>query len=261
MSDLHNLQIQFQNYLFHKKSSIEKQIKNSEKLTTEARLQIYREMYFLRLFQVLKNNYPILNALMGENEFKKLSHAYIDTHFSTAHVLRIFGKNLAKFLQETHPYSLRPWLYEIAQFECVINEVFFAPNITPMILEDMSSISAENWPYLIFKLHPSVQRLNFSWNVVALWEAYTNNAQIIYPEYISRSFLIWRKEYSVKFCPLTKDEIFMLDAMQAGKTFEAICEGLALWVDESKLAMHAASLLKRFFVDGLVIAAVYSEPI
>jgi hypothetical protein len=44
--------------------------------------------------------------------------------------------------------------------------------------------------------------------------------------------------------------------MQSEKTFSEICEGLCEWVTEEQVAMHAATLLKRFINDEIITAII-----
>jgi hypothetical protein len=162
------------------------------------------------------------------------------------------------FLRESS-YSDRPWLAEMAEFEWLLMEAFDATDTSIISIEEMSNIPHEKWPELRFKMHPSLRRLNLQWNIVAIWNAITNQTACPSPLEAEEqlSWMIWRKELSTMSCSLSMDEAYVIDAMNSEENFSSICEGLCEWIDPENVAMHAALLLKRFILDNLVIQIDY----
>src|SRR3990167_6248555 len=100
------------------------------------------------------------------------------------------------------------------------------------------------------QIHPSAQRLNFSWNVFPIWQALSEDQPP--PDPVQQEqpipWILWRKELTNQFCSLTADEAWAIDAMRQGIKFGEICEGLCEWIDEHNAAIHAASLLKGWIL-------------
>lgn len=254
MLDLKRLQDQFQNYLLNQDPLICNKIISTTKVPATSRLEIYREGYFLRLLEVLQNDFEGLHTLLGDHQFEELAYHYIKTHPSTFRSVRWFGKFLFQYLQNTEPYRDQPFLVEMAQFEWALTEAFDAQNSNTITIETMSGIQPDDWPYIHFKLHPSQRILTFFWNIIPLWNAVKNKGDIVAPTYSSEStdWIIWRNQLTTQFYSLSAAEAYMLNAMAANENFGAICVGLCQWIEENQVAQQAASLLKQFITDNLI---------
>ena len=92
------------------------------------------------------------------------------------------------------------------------------------------------------------------WNVAAIRRAVDDDRDPPAPEHGDHPvpWIIWRKQLRQFYRSLAADEAWMLDQVQSGKNFAALCEGLCQWRDESEVALHAAGLLKRWISDGLI---------
>lgn len=253
MRNLQDLQTHFQNYLLHLNPAIKPAIISTENAGAVTRLEIYRNAYYLRLIEAIEQDYPGLRAFMGIAEFHECLRLFIDKHPSHFRSLRWYGGALPAFLKETKPYSDYPWFAEMAEFEWLLVQAFDAADRSCVTVDDMALVPFEQWPQLRFLLHPSLYCLNLSWNVVALWQAFQEEVE---PPMLEQrdlaTWIIWRNDLHVQFCALEVDAAFVILAMQTGHTFSEICEGLCEWIDEQNVATHAALLLKRFILDGLI---------
>jgi hypothetical protein len=258
MRVLAELQKDFQQYLMSDNTAIQTEIISTEKVSASARLDVYRNAYFARLLEVFHLDYPALHTLLGDDEFRLLTRRYIDANPSQYRSIRWFGNNLAAFLEERAPYGDNRILAEMARFEWLLTEAFDAPDDAVMSLEEMAMIPFDKWPAMSFRMHTAVRKVDFIWNITQLWKVAEAN-EALYPEQHAQpiSYLIWRKNYEVQFASLSPDEAYMLDAMIAGTSFGEICEGLCEWLEPEEVAMHAASLLKRYIIDGTVSQVLY----
>ncbi len=253
MGNLAELQQNFQCYLMQQESSIQHDIANTPKISIPTRLAIYRDAYYLRLLEVLSFDYPGLHVLLGDDKFDQLGRSYIDAHPSQYRSVRWFGEHLPHFLQDTALYSQNNLLIEMAKFEWALVEAFDVSDVPCFPLTEMASISVEEWPELQFRLHPSVQRLAFEWNIAGIWNAMNEEEDPhLQKGDETTQWLIWRKGFNVQFCSLSVEEAYFIDALNAGQNFSQICEGLCEWVDEESVSMTAATLLKRFMIDELI---------
>lgn len=118
----------------------------------------------------------------------------------------------------------------------------------------MSEVKAEDWPDLKFQLHSSVQRLDFEWNTIEMWQALTSDTptEITANKEKSNSWLIWREQLVTRFRSLQTDEQTALDTILKGGSFNDVCEALAFIMEEENVPMHAAGLLKVWITQGLI---------
>lgn len=255
MSAIDRLQREFQTYLLDPAAdAVKHRIVGTEKVSAEVRLGIYADAYRLRLLEALATDFPAVQALAGADQFDRLGRAYIDAHPSSHFSLRWFARDLERFLRQTPPYREHPELAELAAFEWAMTLVFDAPDRALLTVADMAAIPAESWAGLRLAPHPAVQRLDLHWNVPIFWKAVDADQE---PEALQRSevpiaWVLWRQELKTYFRSLAVDEAYALDAVRAGRTFADICQGLCEWLDEAHVAVHAAGLLKRWIMDGLI---------
>jgi hypothetical protein len=251
LRELRELQTDFQNYLLQQNLSIAFDIVDTTTVPVMTRLNIYRDAYYLRLIEVLQQDYPVLQALLGEEQFEQACRNYIDQHPSQYKSVRWFGIKFSDFLQDD---AKAPYLVEAAKFEWLLTESFDAADASSVTVEIMQTIPFNQWPEMRFKLHPSFRTLMLDWNVVSIWKSFKEGKKMISPQRLKQpaSWIIWRKNHDTQFCSMPASEMFMLHAMANGASFAEICEGLYEWIDEQQIATQTAILLKKYILDNLI---------
>lgn len=257
MKEFISLQRNFQGYLHHGNMEIKKSIVETHPLCALKRLAIYHEAYHSRLEEALASNFPALKVYLGQEAFHQLSLDYIAAHPSSHRSIRWYGQGLSEYLIQYYDENVH-FVAELAQFEWNMSMAYDAADATLFELSQMVKIPAQAWVDMALKMHASVQRMDFNWDVVTLWEAFANHS--VFPE-VSQNpspvpWVLWRQEYLNRFYALNADEAWALDAVFKGQSFGDICEGLCQWHDEPDLSLRAASLLKGWIQSGLVIDIV-----
>lgn len=247
------LQRQFQQQVLEG-GDAEKLVKGDARADAAVRLGVYAEAYRLRLLEVLGNDYPVLKQLAGEETFEQLGRAYIESHPSLTASVRWFGRFMPEFLSGL-PEGSVPAYAELALFEWKQGETFDAPDADAIGIEAVAAVPPEYWPEMRFVLHPALRRLDLLWNVPALFQAHQAEKPLPAPACGEepRAWLLWRgAELDIRWRSLAADEAAALDAAAEGRSFGGLCELLCEWVEAEQAAGHAAGLLKRWIVDGLV---------
>ena len=255
MTRLAPLQDRFQGYLTTGDlAPVLQEIVGDARADAETRLGIYADAYWLRLLDALRDNYPAVNGLLGDDAFETLVKAYIAEHPSPYRSIRWFGDRLAEFLAATPPYDTQPVLAEMARFEWALRAAFDAADTAPLPMEAAAAVAPADWPDLQLEFHPSVDRLDLRWNVPAIWQQFDQGQEPDAPaegEY-PVAWVVWRRELQQYFRSMEVDEAWALDRMRAGGNFAEVCEGLCEWLDAQHVALHAAAYLKGWLKDGLV---------
>jgi hypothetical protein len=254
MSQLDETQECFQKFLLEKNLEFQHMVIGTDKVSADDRLAIYSDAYRIRLIDTLASNYPVLYLYLGTENFDALAGQYIDAHPSTYKSIRWYGCELSAFLKDHHDYQDYPYLAELADFEWAMTLVFDAADSTVLQIEDMAYIPTDAWMMMKLRATPSVHRLNFLWNVVPIWQSISDDKDPEDPIVAGSAtpWIIWRHNLMSRFCSLSADEAYALDAVLNQKTFGEICEGLCQWVTEEEAGMHAASLLKGWIQSGLI---------
>lgn len=259
MNQLAKLQNTFQDYVLKPElSSSTTWVSAKGKSAPEKQLSIYCYAYRARLTEVLENDFPAVLVAIGEEHFDELTTIYIEEHPSKVFSLRDFGAGFASFISnlinDKTKWQEMPWLYELAVFEWSLGQAFDAADDDIFTEQDMTTIAPEAWPELKFKLHSSVQRLDFEWNIVEMWQALTaetpTEVRAIKDE--TSPWLVWRENLSTHFRSMEQDEKVAFSAVAQGGNFTEICESLVSIINEDEVPMHAASLLKGWISQSLI---------
>jgi hypothetical protein len=223
------------------------------KVSVEQRLAVYGNAYGYRLIDALSENYPAVHTLLGDDDFYKMTYAYMDAYPSAHFSLRYFGHKLEEFLSEYHKDI--PVLTEMARFEWALRKGFDAENIETLSLEALQQIPIEQWGELQFKFHPSVSRLDLSWNTPQLWSAIDEETEPMPPEELEYPYawLLWRKELLTYYRSLDVDEAWALDTALQGGNFAELCEGVCEWIDAEHAPSRVAGFLSQWLGDDLLV--------
>lgn len=256
MKKLADLQDAFQQHVLHGEPAFVDAVVSTKAASAAERTGIYHQAYRLRLIEALGNDYPALQALLGDEAFTAMGHAYIDRHPSRHPSLRWFGKSLARFLAGQAPYKDRPVLAELAAFEWAQGETFDAEDGPLIGIEAMAGIAPEDWGEMRFVFQPAIRRLCLDWNAMAICKAAKHGEALPAAARGGQpvDWLLWRRDRKVYWRSLGADEADALTLAQAGEDFSEVCEALCEHVDEAEAAMRAAVLLKQWLSEGLLSA-------
>jgi hypothetical protein len=251
---LEQLQQAFQGYLLRGEPDVVARIAGDARVDAQRRLRIYADAYRLRLMDVLAADYEALHALLGYDEFRAASAAYIIATPSEHRNVRWYGAGLPEFLRTTPPWAANTAAHEVALFEWTLTLAFDAADDPVVRFEHLTQLAAERWPTLGFVLHSSAQVIRLRTNAPAMRKA--SDAQEPLPGVVvddqPRSWLIWRKDLTPRFRSLSEHEAWALAAVRTGADFSALCEGLCEWLAPEHAAPEAASLLRQWVDDELI---------
>ncbi len=256
MPGLRQLQSDLQNHLVGEASVIADAIVDAPPLTIEARLGIYRNAYRVRLIEALDDTYPVLHAVLGDEEFAALGEAFVAAQPSVHRSIRWYGGELAPFLARCPPYAEQPIFAELALLEWTLAEVFDAADAEPKPRAALSAIDPSAWGELRFAFHPSLRRLHLEWNTAAVWQAMSREEAPPDPVRAEHPvpWLLWRQNLQNYFRSMTAEEAAALDSAQRGETFGEICAALKHWLPEEEIPLRAASLLATWADSGIIVA-------
>jgi hypothetical protein len=210
------------------------------------RIQVYSDAYFLRLRDVLHEDFPRVVALLGTEQFDQVVANYLEEFPSEQPSVRHLGRALAEFLR--HREDMPKCVADLAELEWARVEVFDAPDAESATIEDLVSVLADDWPALRFRAIPAMQILRAKYPVHQLWSG-GESPEVSAAE---TSLRVWRKnDYEVLHAPMDARESAALHKMVSGEPFAAICESFAD-LPEPQAAQETTGLLARWIEDGII---------
>ena len=254
MSALARLQHDFQDYVLGRGQHVLSDVQAASRREATARIDVYARAYELRLLEVLRADYPALNALAGDDAFAALGRAYIRAHPSDSPNARWFGNRFADFIAASDTSPSSEVMAEMARFEWALGLAFDAPDRSPLSLEELAGIPPERFADATFAIHPSVQRLALAWNVPAFSKAVESK---IDPPSLTAArapvqWVVWRPQLATYFRSLERDEECALNDVAGGESFESVCESLMAMMGPDEVPPRAAQLVRRWTEEGLL---------
>lgn len=252
---LKNLQENFQTFLMQSNiKNILPEIMPDERFSAQNRLKVYHDAYRIRLFEILKIDFPKTYTLMGDADFEHAFIGYLEQFPSHHFSVRYFGQHFKDFLANTAPFNQHSLLCEMATFEWLLGSTFDAPDGPLLQADTLSAISPENWPILRFNLHPSVVSSYFEWDTPQLWQVIDaeqpERPPVKQPQRVR--WLLWRRGLKSYFLSCTAPEDLMFQSLQKGLDFADSCESLLEILPEEQVPQIAAQTLYKWVHEGLI---------
>jgi hypothetical protein len=212
----------------------------------KTRIAVYSDAYFLRLRDVLREDFPRVAALLGSEQFDEVVKGYLEAFPSRWPSVRHLGHALFEFLR--HRTDTPKCLADLAELEWARMEVFDAPDAECVTIEDFISVPADAWPTLRFSAILALQTLHAQYPVHRLW----SGGASLDASAEETTLRVWRSnDYRVFHAQMDERESAALRKMISGEPFATICETFAD-LPEAGAAQESAALLVRWIEDGII---------
>jgi hypothetical protein len=237
-------------------SSLESLMLPSSNLSGRERLDIYAEMYFVRLVESLAEDYPSVQHALGEDAFDAMAIRYLTAHPSTHYRLTPLGRQLADFIATDKSLSHRDFLAQLAQLERTRGILFDAPHDEPLSKEAAQSIPAEAWGDCFFTMIRALELHRFDYPLKEYIDAVLAGESPEIPATNESHVLIWRYDYLVLRAAITPTQFVILSGLQRGLTLGAAldaCVDLPDF-DPDALMANLGAWFQEWTSDGLFSA-------
>jgi hypothetical protein len=227
-------------------------VAGADQLGPAARLDVYAQMYWMRLHDVLCEDFPRVAAILGAERFGAVVRRYLARHPSTHPSVRHVGGCFAEFLAEIPETKRWPFLSDLARLEWSRLAVFDAPDAPALHLDDLRAIAPDEWPRLTLEMVPAVRSERFAWPVHDLWA--TVDERPDEPAHPADTHLrIWRDGFRVYQASMDACERRAFESVGAGESFATMCAALESPAGgPEEAARQAAQLVLRWVEDGFV---------
>jgi hypothetical protein len=221
-------------------------VRGADDSDRKTRIRVYSDAYYLRLRDVLREDFPRLASLLGSERFDDVVSEYLEVFPSKQPSVRHLGRVLTEFLRRRE--DVPKCLADLAELEWARVEVFDALDAECATIGDLVCLPPEAWPTLRFWTIPALQTLRAQYPVHQLWSG-DESLEVSAAE---TSLRVWRRDhYEVLHAPMDARESAALHKMISGEPFAAICESFADLL-ETKAAVEATGLLARWIDDGII---------
>lgn len=256
---LAELQALFQRAVLDGDDSVLQHIPANSRTDAEVLFGVYRHAYVGRLVEVIGNDHPLAKAYLGDQAFDRLARDYIAAYPSRSQNARWVSRHLFDHTKSAPAFAGSLQVAELIGLEAALNSAFDGPDAEAMTITALQAVPPHAWERLVFRPHPTAQRLDFASNAFDIWLALTRDDPVPDAAAEDNRVLVWRQDATPLARQLGSEEAMMWDEATKGVRFGVLCEMLATYDDAETAPLRAAQYLQGWIVSG-ALAGVDVEP-
>ena len=223
------------------------------------RLDVYANMYFFRLLDVLREDFPNLVKLVGDDAFHNLVTAYLLAHPSDNPSLRWLGRRFPDHLDGDAELRRRhPAAPALARLEWLRGEAFDAEDAPVATMASLAAATPEAFSAMRLAMQPALRIILLDHRVLPLWLALERGEERPEPAREPARVVIWRRGFRVYHRAASADEVDALRVAISGGTFADMCESLWPHAGEQTPALAVNHL--RTWIEQETVASVLLPP-
>jgi Putative DNA-binding domain len=133
------------------------------------RLTIHANNTALGLAAVLRDLFPVITRLVGDDFFAVMARDYIKDHPPERPSLLFWGGSFSTFISSYQPAQTLPYLSDIARLETAWLAAYHASDCPPMDPSILTELPQDRLEWAVFKLHPSLSLIASPFPIDAIW--------------------------------------------------------------------------------------------
>lgn len=220
-------------------------VREQQGVPPEKRLAIYKNNVYTQLIGALRDSYPAVHRLTGDEFFRFAATEYVLAHPARSPTLVGYGRNFPEFLREFVPAGPVPYLPDVARLEQLYLESYHAAEAGPMLKGDVTKLISAGTARQRLRLHPSARLMESPFPVSRIWELNVQSSTIDGERRIAGGaeyLLIVRPHATVEVRRISRGAHTALKALAQGLS---VAEALAAGTQAdpgADLLMHLLSL-------------------
>ena len=198
---------------------IEAVVLPSQALSSVERLDIYAQMYYSRLLEILVAEYPVTRQVLGPETFARIAREFLARHPSRSRTLNLLSAKFPAFLARRLPRGRRnAFAADVARIERGMEDVFDAPLAEPLSAARFAAIGAEEWRRVRLRTNPALRLFELRYPVNDYMNAVRAGKKPRIPR-ARRSFaIVYRRALQVYRRDQDPAQWRLLGALVAGRT-------------------------------------------
>jgi hypothetical protein len=190
----------------------------NDRLTAVEQVDVYREQFFLRHVDALREDFATIAHLLGDDAFEKLAHDYLEKHPPSTFSLRDLGAAFPAFVADDALLS------DLARLEWAFVEAFDAKDAPPFEPSSIATASEDAWPGARIELQPAVQLLALGHAAHDYRAAVKRQDAPERPSPAPSFVVVYRGPSSLSYIDIERDAFELLAALARGTPLGEACE-------------------------------------
>lgn len=185
------------------------------------RLGVYHNNIMGSLSDALIATFPTLLALTGENFLRSAARAFIMKNPPQRGCLQTYGQEFDVFIAQLPSADKFPYLADVARFELLVNDSYYAPDDAPLAPADLAAVPEEHLDSTSLSLRTSARLFESHYPIQEIYNYCKHQNKAPLPDMNDlrpRYTLILRPFLDVLVLSLSEDEYAFLSATKESKT-------------------------------------------
>ena len=187
------------------------------------RFDVYRNNVAVALTEALETTFPVLQKLLGAENFRLLARAFLRRHPPASPLMMFYGGEMPGFLARFGPTAETGYLPDVARLELALRESYHAADYAPADPAALQAVAPERLAGTRITLAPPVRLVRSRWPVYAIWR-FNTEAGAPSPAMAAEDVLVVRPEFDPEPRLLPQGGGGFVAALLAGGTFGAALE-------------------------------------
>lgn len=253
MPSLHEMQSAFARGLFDAAdAAVLAHLRGARGAEPASGLAVYRNNTFTNYRAALREAYPVILRLVGEDFFHRAADDYAHATPSASGDINLYGESFGAFLADYPGARELAYLPDAARLDWACHRAFGAAEVPPLDIGRLAEVPPRQLGALRFTLHPSASLLASCWPILAIWRVNQprfEGAPAVDLAAGGSRLLVVRRAHDIDLEPLDAAEYAMLAALAAGTAVgEAMDAALA-----ADAAFELGGFLQRHVAAGTLV--------
>jgi len=240
-------------------NEIERVVSRSQQLSGIERLQVYANAYYARLVECLRDEFPAVAQVVGEEAFGGFVVQYLQAYPSMSYTLAELGAHFPQFLLESRPApedaageaTWIDFLIDLATLERTYAEVFDAPGPerrTSTLQASLAALAPEDWPTAKLEPVPCLRLLELRFPVHEFSAAVRRGEGPSPPQAAPSHLAVTRRDYVVRPHALEPGEFNLLETLvvRGATVGEALEQAADSGADLEELAGNVGAWFEKW---------------
>lgn len=134
-----------------------------------AGVAVYRNNVRSAYLGVLRDTFPVVERLVGEEFYRYLAHEYFHARRPSSPLVREYGRGLPAFIESFGAAASLPYLADVARIEIAWLDAYHAPDATPAPLHAFYEALGRDPENAALEMHPSLRLLSSPFPAFSIW--------------------------------------------------------------------------------------------
>ncbi len=199
----------------------------NDRLSPVEQVDIYREQFFLRHVDALREDFRSIEHLLGDDGFDELARAYLAACPPTSYTLRDLGASMDRFVREHEPWSKDPFVADLARTEWAFVEAFDGPNSPPFDPSVLATATEDQWPGARIVFQSAMRRIALEHPAHDYRLSVKKDEQPARPDAKPTWVVVYRGKENLQFIDVEHDAFELLEELAKGTPLGEACERAA----------------------------------